>query len=265
MKNQRKFFFIILGTLLLFNQIKAQQSEGALVNLEITSVDGNPVTPSIIINGESTLIGGTTRDSAAAVFVVTRTFFDDDWWVQNPVTRLSTHVWQGVAQLGDDRRGAGEFFEIAALASPNAHALSTGKQLKSLPATMNRSDIVLLSREKPRFEIIDLNNPPAKPPATGRTVLIRGIAPNPRVSAYVLVHPMLVPVWYVQKLPEKPNRDGTWRTTCYLGGEQQGINQFFEIVAVYPEVPNLYHRGQEITAFPGNLTHSALITVKRVR
>lgn len=265
MKNQRKLCYVILGTILVFSQMNAQQSDNALANLEITRVNGNPVSALIIIDGLSALIGGTTRDSAATVFVVTRTFFDDDWWVQNPVTRFSAQEWQGIAQLGVDQRGDGEFFEIAALASPNAQALATGQQLKSLPGTMNRSDIVLVSRKKPGFEIIDLSNPPAKPPVAGRTVLVRGIAPNQRASAYVLVHPMLVPIWYVQKVPEKPNRDGSWRTTCYLGGETAGINQFFEIVTVYSEVPNLYRRGQEITSFPGNLSHSPLITVKRSR
>lgn len=265
MKANFIFGLLLVSTILLIAQAPVQSQSKTRMNLEITSVNGEPIARTLSIDGYSALVRGTIGDTTLGVFLLTRSFFDDDWWVQNPVTRLSGRDWQGIAQLGDEKRGMGDFFEIAALADANPNALKTGEQLKFLPDTLIRSDIVTVSRGTPRFDIVDLTQKHPKPQQVGQIVLVRGKAPDPHSSVYVMVHPMLSPVWYVQKIPALPNRDGAWRTTCYLGGERQGIGDFFEIVAVYADAKNLFHRDQELKAYPNNLAHSPVITVKRVR
>jgi hypothetical protein len=210
-------------------------------------------------------VRGTVCDSTASVFILAHSLLETDWWVQNPPTRLSNEEWQGIALLGNEKQGEGEFFEIVAIAASNAGIFKGGQRLHSLPDTLARSDIVVVSRGAPKFAILDISSRSRNVPEVGRIAMIKGRVSNPQWSVYVFVRPMNGSIWHVQKLPSPPNQEGRWQSMCFFGSATRGVGEFFEVVAIFPEARQLFREGQELNNLPDGYPRSSLITVRRVR
>jgi hypothetical protein len=234
--------------------------------VQIASVDGKAIIPDTIRQvGYQALVRGTICDSTASVFILAHSLLETDWWVQNPPTPLSNEEWQGIALLGNEKQGEGEFFEIVAIAAANAEMFRGGQRLRSLSDTLARSDIVVVSRGVSPYKILDTSQRLSQAHEVGRIALIKGRVSNPQWSVYVLVHPMVTPKWYVQKLPSPPNADGRWQSICFFGAERAGIGEFFEVVAIFAEARHLFREGQELNMLPDGYPRSTLITVRRGR
>lgn len=103
---------------------------------------------------DSCLVSGTVSDPNARVYVVIRPFMTKDYWVQEPATVDGTGNWQLNAHCGEAIVGAGESFEIIALATHEnfivtwltGNWLTPGNSIKELPINSNRSNIVNVKR-----------------------------------------------------------------------------------------------------------------------
>lgn len=97
----------------------------------------------------------------------------------------------------------------------------------------------------------------------GLTEIVKGKVSNQKGKVYVLVHPLLTNLWWVQRFPSPPNQDGTWQTLCFFGTETKGIGEPYEVVAIVTS--KKYEEGQTLTELPGDSIRSDIITVKRGR
>lgn len=97
----------------------------------------------------------------------------------------------------------------------------------------------------------------------GLTEIVKGKVSNPKVRFYVLVHPLLTNMWWVQRIPSPPNQDGSWQTLCYFGTETKGIGESFEVVAIVTE--DKLEEGQMLTELPKGVVQSDIVTVRRAR
>lgn len=104
---------------------------------------------------------------------------------------------------------------------------------------------------------------PKETSEVGLREIVKGRVSDPAVRPYVLVHPMLTDLWWVQRRPSRPNQDGSWRTLCYFGTETQGKGEFFEIVAIVTDA-NL-EEGQTLEDLPSGAIRSDIVMVKRTR
>lgn len=95
----------------------------------------------------------------------------------------------------------------------------------------------------------------------GHIELVRGNVSDLNAPIYVLVHPMLTKLWWIQRLPSPPNQDGSWQTICYFGTETKGINEYFEVVAIV--TLRKLKEGQTISDLPSDAIRSDIIMVKR--
>ena len=99
----------------------------------------------------------------------------------------------------------------------------------------------------------------------GLSEIVRGKVTNldRKASVYVLVHPLSMNLWWVQRLPSPPNADGSWQTQCYFGTEKEGMGESFELVAI--AATSRLKEGQTLGEFPRDVARSDVVTVKRVR
>lgn len=95
----------------------------------------------------------------------------------------------------------------------------------------------------------------------GMSEIVRGKVSNPRVQVYVLVHPMLTKLWWVQRKPSPPNQDGSWQVLCYFGTETEGMGEQFEIAAIVSD--KRYEEGQTLNELSSNVVRSDIIVVRR--
>ncbi len=95
----------------------------------------------------------------------------------------------------------------------------------------------------------------------GHNELVRGKVTQNDINIYVLVHPMLTNLWWVQRPPAGINSDGSWQTIAYFGTENQGIGEYFELSAIATD--RNYKEGQTLKEIPANAVRSDIITVKR--
>lgn len=103
-----------------------------------------------------------------------------------------------------------------------------------------------------------------------KTIVQGKVSPSQSV-VYVLVHPLSTNIWWVQNLPLVQN-DGHWQTQVYLGEENVGIKESYEIIAVATNENYLMRliRGSylslgQLGAIPPYFAKSNLIVVKRIR
>jgi hypothetical protein len=104
---------------------------------------------------------------------------------------------------------------------------------------------------------------PTENSKVGLHEIVSGRVSDPDARPYVLVHPMLTDLWWVQRRPSPPNRDGSWRTLCYFGTQTQGVGEFFEIVAIVTDA-NL-KEGQTLEDLPSGAIRSDIVMVERTR
>jgi hypothetical protein len=94
--------------------------------------------------------------------------------------------------------------------------------------------------------------------------LVRGQVTNySKGNVLVLVHPVMTKLIYVQRPPIAINRDGSWQTLCYLGTEEEGEGEDFELIAIITS--RVLREGQEIEQIPTDAVISPIITVKRIK
>ncbi len=92
---------------------------------------------------------------------------------------------------------------------------------------------------------------------------VRGTVSDPKVRVYVLVHPLKTNQWWVQRSPSPTNQDGSWRTSCFLGTETEGMNEEFELLAL--ATTESLTEGQIFKELPQCGKRSDIVTVKRTR
>jgi len=98
------------------------------------------------------------------------------------------------------------------------------------------------------------------------TEIVKGKVSDPKMPIYVLVHPMSTNLWWVQNLPAPPNQDGSWQTLCYFGTENEGIGEYFEVVAIATgRTSRRLRAGQTLEELPKDVTRSDIVTVRRIR
>ena len=95
----------------------------------------------------------------------------------------------------------------------------------------------------------------------GATHLVSGTVTSTDLRPHILIHPMSTDLWWVQRRPEAPNRDGSWSTLCYFGTETQGVGDYYQIVAIISSEP--MREGQTFRELPDGLARSDLVTVRR--
>lgn len=93
--------------------------------------------------------------------------------------------------------------------------------------------------------------------------LVRGKVSNYSIgNVYVLVHPVRTNLCFVQRTPSSINEDGTWQTLCYFGTKNQGVGEYFELIAIV--LKEELKEGQTFEKLPPNIiAKSPIITVKR--
>ena len=112
------------------------------------------------------------------------------------------------------------------------------------------------------YEIdIQITNP-QQDEEVGHQELVRGTISAHDVQVYVLVHPMATNLWWVQRLPSSINKDGSWQTLCYFGTKNQGIGEYFEVIAIV--TAEELEEGQTLKALPADSVRSDMVTVKRI-
>jgi len=99
----------------------------------------------------------------------------------------------------------------------------------------------------------------------GHQELVKGrVAPVTQSNVYVLLHPLACNLWFVQNPPSVINADGTWQTLCYFGTENQGVGEYFDLVAIV--INSQLNAGQTMTRLPNNvIAKSPAVTVRRTR
>jgi hypothetical protein len=99
----------------------------------------------------------------------------------------------------------------------------------------------------------------------GHQELVQGnVSLVTRNNVYVLLHPLACDLWFVQNPPSVINADGTWQTLCYFGMENQGVGEYFELVAIV--INSQLNAGQTMKRLPNNvIARSRTVTVRRTR
>ena len=97
----------------------------------------------------------------------------------------------------------------------------------------------------------------------GLTHLVRGNVSDPNARVRVLVHPLLTNLWWVQRPPSPPNQDGSWQTVCYFGTETEGVDEYFELIAIVTR--ERLDEGQTLSNLPDGAIRSDIIAVKRTK
>ena len=90
-------------------------------------------------------VRGKVSDSRVPVYVLVHPLKTNQWWVQRmPSPANQDGSWRTTCFFGTETQGAGEEFEVLALAT--TEKLKEGQVLKELPKCGARSDIVTVKR-----------------------------------------------------------------------------------------------------------------------
>lgn len=159
------------------------------------------------------------------------------------------------------------------------HALPPGTyEVKVLLKNADRSPLyqVVSLSDGVRFEVLGAPSPsiellsPEADAQVGLNELVKGRVSDPTLGVFVLVHPLLTPLWFVQPIPSPPNRNGSWHGIAYFGTESKGVGELFEVVAIATEDPDLLEEGQQLSSsaarklLAGHL-RTDVVPVKRTR
>lgn len=106
------------------------------------------------IVGQRGLVQGTVSTQRATVYVLIRPLSGDEWWIQNIPAVGDDGQWQVAAHFGTETLGAGESYEILAVAASNSRlirglqesSLAPGQRIKTLSNNLARSNIVTVQR-----------------------------------------------------------------------------------------------------------------------
>jgi hypothetical protein len=96
-----------------------------------------------------------------------------------------------------------------------------------------------------------------------RETIVAGTVSDPKARVYVLVHPLRVKPWWVQRVPAPANNDGSWQTLCYFGEAGRGLNEQYQIIAIVTD--RTFSEGDQLDDVPSDVAHSEVVTVKRTQ
>lgn len=72
---------------------------------------------------------------------------------------------------------------------------------------------------------------------------VRGTISDPNLQVFVLIHPVATNRFWVQPIPD---RGSQWRSYCYFGEPDRGIEEQFEIIAVASGNKTLFKEGDTL-------------------
>jgi hypothetical protein len=134
---------IVLAVALAFANISGPKFE---VNITIPK-NGEVVSQRIPVAGE-------VGNEGTKLWVLVHPVAQDVWWVQDSPVILADGRWHGYANLGTSELGAGQTFEIIALASNETSfrmalrgvQLQTNQELHALPPYYAKSNLIAVTR-----------------------------------------------------------------------------------------------------------------------
>lgn len=103
---------------------------------------------------------------------------------------------------------------------------------------------------------------PSKEATVDHEQIVKGKVNNPRLTVYVLVHPLKTNKWWVQNIPAVDAK-GDWQTLCYFGSQTEGNGEPFEVIALADHGSGALKTGSTIEVLPSKLLRSQVVTVKR--
>ncbi len=115
----------------------------------------------------------------------------------------------------------------------------------------------------PKNVQIVITYPTDKAEIEGIEHLVQGKVTNySEGNIYVILHPLLTNLYWVQRPPSAINIDGTWQTLCYFGTENEGGGEFYELIAIV--IDDRLKEGQTMSGLPqDSIAISPVVTVKR--
>ncbi len=132
---------------------------------------------------------------------------------------------------------------------------------ESQPESQQKSQQLRENAPKAAVQIV-INTPADNSKVEGVEHLVRGkVTHYSKGNIFVLVHPLKANLFWVQRPPSTVNPDGSWQTLCYLGTENQGAGEYFELIAIITN--KTLKEGQTLTGIPTDVIKSPVITVKR--
>jgi len=112
-----------------------------------------------------------------------------------------------------------------------------------------------------RGQTVDIKiDSPAKGAEVGRKETVQGTVSDPTAKVFVLIRSVEDSIWWVQRVPHPPNRDGHWETLCYFGKADEGPGENFLIIAL---VARGLKEGQQFDELPLYVARSETIKVRR--
>lgn len=110
-----------------------------------------------VISGKETVISGTVSPSNSRIFVLVHPVDSNRWWIQEPPVVFQREdeqaQWKASIHLGTEDLGAGESFQVVAVASQDpewfdllaGRHYQAGDEVHSLPP-LSRSNVLILHR-----------------------------------------------------------------------------------------------------------------------
>lgn len=140
----------VAGTLLTLGLIALVIDRGKSVHVQIEA----PKNRAIVAQRE--LVQGTVSTQRATIYVLIRPLSGDEWWIQNIPAIGDDGRWQVAAHFGTETLGAGESFEILAVAASDSRlirglqesSLAPGQRIKTLSNHLARSNIITVQRAR---------------------------------------------------------------------------------------------------------------------
>ena len=129
----------------------------------------------------------------------------------------------------------------------------------------------------PSYVRVNITSPKPATEVDGFKITVQGDVLPQWARVYVLVHPSTTDQWWVQDLPqfrriESEDKPAIWSTTAYLGTEELGATDYYDIIALASSDPVIcdiltgrYLRPSETVRVLPLLNQSNPITVKRIR
>lgn len=129
----------------------------------------------------------------------------------------------------------------------------------------------------PSYVLVNITSPKPAAEVDGLKITVQGDVEPQWARVYVLVHPSSTDQWWVQDLLqfrriESDDKSAVWSTTAYLGTEELGTTDSFDIIALASAdllvrdilTGRYLQPGETLKVLP-LLNQSNLVTVRRIR
>lgn len=98
--------------------------------------------------------------------------------------------------------------------------------------------------------------------------MVEGTITAPKLQVYVAIHPMATDKFWISPIPTTSS-DGRWKSYCYFGEPNIGIEEPFEIIAIASKNKKLFKEGDTLPSplsdNPQILIRSNPVTVIRAK